>query len=43
MLIGVAGLLVNWFYKHKLTLAEIRLKEGQVATIKGVQPIQFNY
>ena len=31
MLIGMAGFLVNWFYKHKLTVAEIRLKEEQAA------------
>ena len=31
MLIGVLGLLVNWFYKHKLTMAEIRLREEQAA------------
>ena len=31
MLIGVAGLFVNWYYKHKLTTAEIRLKEEQAA------------
>lgn len=31
MLIGVAGFLVNWYYKHKLTMAEIRLKEEQAA------------
>ncbi len=29
MLLGVAGLAVNWYYKHKLTMAEIRLKEEQ--------------
>ena len=27
MVIGVIGLFVNWYYKHKLTMAEIRLKE----------------
>lgn len=31
MLLGVAGLMVNWYYKHKLTMAEIRLKEEQAA------------
>ncbi len=31
MLLGVLGLLVNWYYKHKLTMAEIRLKEEQAA------------
>ena len=31
MLIGVAGFLVNWYYRHKLTMAEIRLKEEQAA------------
>ena len=29
MLIGLAGLVVQWYYKHKLTMAEIRLKEEQ--------------
>lgn len=29
ILIGTAGFLVNWYYKHKLTMAEIRLKEEQ--------------
>lgn len=27
MLLGVAGLAVNWYYKHKLTMAQIRLQE----------------
>jgi hypothetical protein len=27
MLIGVLGLGVQWYYRHKLTMAEIRLKE----------------
>lgn len=31
MLIGVAGFLVNWYYKHKLTMAQIRLQEEQAA------------
>ena len=31
MLIGLAGLGVQWYYKHKLTVAEIRLKEEQAA------------
>lgn len=31
MLIGVLGLAVQWFYRHKLTMAEIRLKEEQAA------------
>jgi hypothetical protein len=31
MLMGVAGLLVNWYYKHKLTMAQIRLQEEQAA------------
>jgi hypothetical protein len=29
MLIGVGGFFVNWYYKHKLTKVEIRLKEEQ--------------
>lgn len=29
MVIGVAGFIVNWYYKHKLTTAEIRLREEQ--------------
>lgn len=29
MLLGVAGLGVQWYYRHKLTMAEIRLKEEQ--------------
>ena len=31
MLIGVGGFFVNWYYKHKLTTAEIRIKEEQNA------------
>lgn len=31
MLIGVLGLGVQWYYRHKLTTAEIRLKEEQAA------------
>lgn len=31
MIIGVAGFLVNWYYKHKLTMAQIRLQEEQAA------------
>lgn len=31
MLIGVAGLAVQWYYRHKLTMVEIRLKEEQAA------------
>ena len=27
MLLGMAGFLVNWYYKHKLTRAEIRLMQ----------------
>ena len=34
MLIGLAGLGVQWYYKHKLTMAEIRLKEDQAARDK---------
>lgn len=26
MLLGVAGLAVNWYYKHKLTKLEVKLK-----------------
>lgn len=29
MLLGLAGLGVQWYYRHKLTMAEIRLKEEQ--------------
>lgn len=29
MLLGLAGFLVNWYYRHKLTNAEIRLREAQ--------------
>jgi hypothetical protein len=29
ILIGVAGLAVQWYYRHKLTMVEIRLKEEQ--------------
>jgi len=31
MFLGVAGLAVNWYYKHKLTMAEIRLQEEHAA------------
>lgn len=31
MVIGVLGLMVNWYYKHKLTMAEIRLREEHAA------------
>lgn len=31
MLLGVLGLGVQWYYRHKLTMAEIRLKEEQAA------------
>ena len=31
VVIGVAGLMVNWYYKHKLTMIEIRLQEEQAA------------
>lgn len=34
MLIGTAGFIVNWYYKHKLTMAEIKLKEEQAAREK---------
>lgn len=36
MLIGVLGLAVNWYYKHKLTMAEIKLKEEQAAREREV-------
>lgn len=26
MIVGVGGFIVNWYYKHKLTTEEIRLK-----------------
>ena len=29
LLIGLAGLAIQWYYKHKLTNTEIRLKEEQ--------------
>lgn len=29
VLIGLIGLFVNWYYKHKLTMIEIRLKEEE--------------
>lgn len=29
MLLGLAGFLVNWYYRHKLTNTEIRLREAQ--------------
>ena len=29
MLLGLAGFLVNWYYRHRLTNAEIRLREAQ--------------
>ena len=31
MVIGLAGLLVQWYYKRKLTQVEIRLREEQAA------------
>lgn len=31
VLIGLVGLLVNWYYKHKITMIEIRLAEEQAA------------
>lgn len=31
IVVGVLGLLVNWYYKRKLTSIEIRLKEEQAA------------
>ena len=29
MLLGLGGFLVNWYYRHKLTNAEIRLRKAQ--------------
>lgn len=29
MLLSLAGFLVNWYYRHRLTSAEIRLREAQ--------------
>ncbi len=29
MLLGAAGFAVNWYYRHKLTSSEIRLREAQ--------------
>ena len=29
MLLGLAGFLVNWYYRHRLTMHEIRLREAQ--------------
>lgn len=29
MVVGAAGLAVQWFYRHKLTMAEIQLKQEQ--------------
>ena len=29
MLLGLGGFLVNWYYRHKLTNTEIRLREAQ--------------
>lgn len=29
MIVGVAGLLVQWYYRHKLTKAEIAMREEQ--------------
>ena len=31
MLLGVAGLAVNWYYKHKLTKLEVHLKQKEDA------------
>lgn len=31
MVVGVAGLLVQWYYRHKLTKAEIALRQEQNA------------
>lgn len=31
MVVGAAGLAVQWYYRHKLTMAEIRLKQEQAA------------
>lgn len=29
MVLGTAGFFVNWYYKHKLTMSEIKLREEQ--------------
>lgn len=29
LLIGVVGLAIQWYYKHKLTMAEIQFKKDQ--------------
>jgi hypothetical protein len=29
MIVGIAGLAVQWYYRHKLTKAEIRMREEQ--------------
>ena len=29
MLLGLAGFAVNWYYRHRLTMHEIRLREAQ--------------
>ena len=31
MLLGLAGFIVNWYYRHRATLTEIRLLEAQDA------------
>ena len=31
MVVGVVGLVVQWYYKHKLTKAEIAFKQAQNA------------
>jgi len=31
ILIGLAGMAVQWYYRHKLTMAEIRLREEHAA------------
>jgi hypothetical protein len=41
MLIGAAGFGVNWYYKHKLTMAEIKLKEEQAAREREAHAVQM--
>ena len=41
MVMGVAGFLVNWYYKHKLTMADIRLKEEQAAREREAHAVRM--
>lgn len=41
MVLGVLGLLVNWYYKHKLTMAEIRLREEQAQREREIHAAQM--